>query len=365
MTITHTQAMSQLPLSWARTNTTQPILDQVNLPFTAASWIPSAAIPHGLSFDKLYRQHLSLLPHGFVLQSVNLALRNYLHEQGVQSAPMGAEAILDLPWRGKKSIRELARRGRRHGAVREIELNRGNQLTLGLLVQESSTRQVAQLRHTERANFDESTRCFVFETTEKKWLGAITISKINAVYYHTEILLRRSDAPTGIMEALVIAIAQTLTVEGAQHLSLGTVLPTPAEEMKKIFAPHRRPNDQWIMSRIALGIGRNLKFAFNADGLWRFKNKFSPRWEPLYIVSSSNLSFATVIGLIKEIGYLDLIWKRMSESMPIIQSFQEILQAILAFRRYRMAAFTNRELDEMGNFPFCRKRQISSLVSMV
>ena len=239
MTTTHTQAMLQLPLSWARTNTTQLVLDQVKLPFTAENWIPTAAIPLGLSFDQLYHQHLSPLPQGFVLQSVNLVLRNYLHEQGAQSAPMGAEAILDLPWRGKKSVRELARRGRRHGAVSEIELNRGNQLSLGLLIQESAARQDVQLRHIERANFDESTRCFVLETPEKKWLGAITISKINAVYYHTEILLRRADAPTGIMEALVTAIAQILTTEGAQHLSLGMVSPIPAEEIKKIFVEDR------------------------------------------------------------------------------------------------------------------------------
>jgi hypothetical protein len=355
MAFTNIQAMSQLPLSWARTNTTQPILDQVKLPFTAANWIPTAAIPHDLSFDKLYRQYLSPLPHGFVLQSVNLALRNYLHEQGAQSAPMGTEAILDLPWRGKRSVRELARRGRRHGAVREVELNRGNQLSLVLLIQESAARQDVQLRHIERANFDESTRCFVLETPEKKWLGAITISKINAVYYHTEMLLRRADAPTGVMEALVTAIVQTLTTEGTQHLSLGTVSPIPAEEMKKIFIPHRRSSDPWLLSQIAFRVGRNLKFVFNADGLWRFKNKFSPRWEPLYLVSSSKLSLATVIGLLNEIG----------ESLPIIQTVRERCQALLAFRRDRIATFANRGPGEMGDYPFCRKRLKLRLISLV
>ena len=99
-----TDSISQLPLSWARTSTADPVLPVIKLPFSGLGWIPTAEIPHHCSFDKLYTEHLNRLPNGFVLQSCGLPLRDYLIEQGCQVAAMGAEAILDLPWRGKSKI---------------------------------------------------------------------------------------------------------------------------------------------------------------------------------------------------------------------------------------------------------------------
>ena len=72
-----------------------------------------------------------------------------------------------------------------------------------------------------------------------------------------------------------------------------------------------------------------------------------------------------VLGLVKEIGYLDLIRKRVFETWPILQSMQERRQAMLAFRRYRIEAFANRGLGEKGDSPFCRKRLKPRLISLV
>ena len=316
MISTQTESISQLPLSWARTSTADPVLNVVKLPFSAPGWIPTAEIPDHYSFDQLYREHLSRLPNGFVLQSCSLPLRDYLLEQGCQVAAMGAEAILDLPWRGKRSVRELARRGRRHGSVHEIELSRTHQHKLAQLLRESPSRQGAQLRYTERPEFDASTRCFVFETAEKKWLAAITLSTPAPHYVHTELLLRHRDALVGIMEALIAAIAQQLATEGVSHLSLGTVTPLPAAESDAIFAAHRHPKELWMQSQLSFRLGRALNFAFNAEGLWQFKNKFTPRWEPLYLCASPQLSWATVAGLVQATGYVNLVWSRLLGSWP-------------------------------------------------
>ena len=106
-------SLSNLPLSWARTQADIPIFDTVNLPLTSVQWIPLAEVPHNLPFEELYQSYLHPHSNGVVLQSINVALRDYLIGQGWQAAALGAEAILDLPWRGKRSVRELARRGRR------------------------------------------------------------------------------------------------------------------------------------------------------------------------------------------------------------------------------------------------------------
>ena len=317
MNSAQTDSISQLPLSWARTSTAEPVFNLVKLPFTSPGWIPTAEIPHHTSFDQIYREHLSPLPHGFVLQSCGLSLRDYLIRQGCQVAPMGAEAVLDLPWRGKRSVRELARRGRRHGAVYEIELSQMHQNKLAQLIRKAPSRQGAQLHYTERLEFDTSTRCFVFETVEKKWLGAITLSTISPNYVHTELLLRHPEAPVGIMEALITAIAQQMALEGVSHLSLGNVTPLPAAESETIFAAHRHPKELWTRSQLSFRLGRTLNFAYNAEGLWRFKNKFTPRWAPLYLCASPRLSWATVAGLIQATGYFNLVRRRLLGLWPI------------------------------------------------
>ncbi|MDM8518465.1 phosphatidylglycerol lysyltransferase domain-containing protein [Anaerolineales bacterium HSG6] len=316
MTIMQTESILQLPLSWARISTANPAFKLVKLPFNATNWIPTAEVPQSYSFDQLYQSHLSQLPNGFVLQSCGLPVRDYLIEQGCQVAAMGAEAVLELPWRGKRSVRELARRGRRHGTVQEIPLNQTHQHKLAQLIDNSPARQGVQLRHTERTEFDESTRCFVFETKEKVWMGAITLSTVVApTYFHTELLLRHKDAQVGVMEALVTAIARQLAQEGGERLSLGNVTPLPETESEAIFAPHRHPQELWTQSQLSFQVGRSLNFAYNSEGLWRFKNKFISRWEPLYLCASPRLSWATMAGLLHAMGYVNLVWSQVRDSL--------------------------------------------------
>jgi len=311
------KTLYQLPLSWARTKTAVPALNKIKLPYSSTGWIPTAEIPLGATFDEVYREHLATLPNGFVLQSCGLHLRDYLLQQGCQAAPMGAEAILDLPWRGKRSVRDLARRGRRHGFVREIELGPQQQHKLARLIKSSSARQGVQLRHTERTAFDASTRCFVFETVEKAWVGAITLSRNAPHTFHTELLLRHREAPVGIMEALITAIAEQLTLENVRHLSLGAVTPIPEAAIDGILAPSRHLDELWRRSQLAFRLARGFNFAFNAEGLWRFKNKFSPRWEPLYLCASPRLNWTTMAGLLQATGYVDLVKERLLDSLPL------------------------------------------------
>lgn len=316
MNTLQTESITQLPLSWARTDSAEPVFNLVDLPFTSPGWIPTAEIPQHYSFDQVYREHLSQMPQGFVLQNCSLDIRDYLLEQGCQVAAMGAEAVLELPWRGKRSVRELARRGRRHGTIHEVELNRLNQLKLAKLIRESSSRQGVQLRYTERPDFDTHTRCIVFETAEQQWLGAITLSIVNPHYVHTEMLLRHPKAPTGIMEALVSAIAQQLAQAGVRQLSLGCVTPLPPTASDALFARHRHPQERWLHSQLAFRLGRAFNFAYSADGLWHFKNKFSPQWQPLYLCASPRLTWPTVLGLIQATGYFDLVRSQLREAWP-------------------------------------------------
>jgi len=249
--------------------------------------------------------------------------------------------VLDLPWRGKRSVRELARRGRRHGAVREIGWSHFHRHKLAHLTGQIPQRQGVQLRHTERSGFDAHTRLFVWETPEGSWLGAITLSTLNPQSVHTEMLLRHPQAPAGCMEALITAIAQQLTQEGVRHLSLGTVTLLPAAESDALFAAHRHPAELWTRSQLFFRLGRALGFAHNAEGLWHFKNKFAPRWEPLYLCAWPSLSWGTLLGLIQATGYAELVSSRLIERW---QPNRSILKEIVSIHAPREGS------DAAGNY---------------
>ena len=301
--------ISQLPLGWARSPQTTAALTPVALPYSSLAWFPEAEVPHGVPFDAIYQEHLSRLSHGFVLQNCSVQLRDYLLERGCQAAAMGAEAVLQLPWRGKRSVRELARRGRRHGAIRELAHTPANQYTLNQFVTDSARGQAPQLKHTARPTFDGTTRCFVLEEAANHWLGAITISMVTPTYAHVERLLRRQQAPVGVMEAIITEIANTLVGEGVTELSLGNIFP-PVPELDPVFEEHRHSAELWRMSQLAFTLGRASKFAFNYEGLWRFKEKFSPTWRPLYLCATPRLSWATILGITQSIGYFSLAHHR-------------------------------------------------------
>lgn len=334
MSYSQEDSIFHLPLSWARTDRTTPAFDSVRLSLSQLQWFPLVEVPMEQSFEQLYTDHLSQLPTGFVLKSCPVPVRDYLIEQGCEAAPMGLEAILDLPWRGKQSVRRLARLGLRHGAVSEVECTVANQQKLAQLINKTPRSRRVRLRYTERPTFDASVRCFVLETPEHEWLGAITLSTNRPGYVHIELLLRHVDAPIGVMEALISTIAEQLTHEGFTQLSLSNVPLPPAEESEAVFAKHRHPQERWRLSQTAFGLGRRLQFAYNGTGLWTFKNKFQPRWEPVYLCASPRLSLGTIAGLAYEIGYVDLVRhqaaSRIANALPNLSDSKAWIRQIMA-----------------------------------
>ena len=85
-------------------------------------------------------------------------------------------------------------------------------------------------------------------------------------------------------------------------------------ESEPIFAAHRHPSELWMPSQLAFRLGWSFNFAYNAEGLWRFKKKFEPRWQPSYLCGSPHLSLATVAGLIQSTGYFNLFQDRLLAS---------------------------------------------------
>ncbi len=271
-----------LPLSWARADVTRPRLRAMPLPFSRRIWVPCADIPSAWSFPHIFQDYLRPLPKGFVLQGCQEGLARYITEQGGVATLTGIEGVLPLDAADRPSLRELARRGRRWGEIVALEPTPEHQKAMRALWQATVHGGKPQLQCAFRTDFDASVRGFALIAPSGLWLGAMTLSLMKPGYWHTELLLRRQDAPVGVMEALILKVKAHLRSEGHAWLSLGTVPFTPIPDPlhpRACWPPWRAT----CQGRVIMRLGRWLRFSYDYQGLYRFKQKFHPIWKPLYL----------------------------------------------------------------------------------
>jgi Phosphatidylglycerol lysyltransferase, C-terminal len=212
------------------------------------------------------------------------------------------EAVLktDVNHFNKKSIIELIRYGERNGLTKEVGFTLENKIKLELFKPECSHGKEPQLKYFFNDQFLHGTRLFVFIDKSDNWAGAILTAKINKSHVRTDLLLRRKDAPKGVMELLIYTIFNKLKSEGVKSWSLGDV-------------PYVIYNSKILSKEFIINfVGRSLRFAYNYLGLYNFKNKFNPEWYDSYICTNSPcpLFFLTKITLVSNLIKLILFKAR-------------------------------------------------------
>ena len=298
--------MYDLPLSWARSEVDVPRLRMLRLSLSRKVWIPCADVPKTWSFSRIFNELLKPMPHGFLLQGCNPNLARFLMVQGGQVAQVGIEAVLPLAGKEKGSLVELARRGGRWGQVIELSPHETHRRQMAALWEQTAHGRKPQLQCAFRTDFDAHVRGFALEGEDGRWWGALTLSLMKPGYWHTELLLRRQDAPVGVMEALILAVKARLRDEGARWLSLGTV---PFVEMADAVpgVRCRWPWEAACRGRAIAWIGRRLRFSFEYQGLYRFKQKFQPQWQPLYLCGWPDLPWRILPDLSWHSRHLHLV----------------------------------------------------------
>lgn len=273
--------MDTIPLSWMRSGTSRPAFDHVKLPLSGLTWIHSAEIPAGMGFENVY----TMLAEGFgadvIIRGCRSEIARFLEGKGFGAVRTGAEAVIDLGEfkDHQASLRALVRKGLRQGAVAEIPFSEMHERRVREFKSLSVHGAKPELRYLFNTTFHPRSRCFVLRTPEDLWLGAVTVSMASGSHAHMEMILRRNNAPLGIMEALFTSIMNILKGEGFELFSLGEVpfvSPPGAGTISRTCGSRK-------MERLLFGVGRLLRYAYDFEGLYGFKNKFSPSWEPIYV----------------------------------------------------------------------------------
>ncbi len=289
-----------LPLSWARSANGGMQFNSVQLRFSRRRWFYAADLSASFSLHndcpEIFNHHAPVF-----LRGCPADLAESLAKSGWQTLPIGSEALLNVQGNHfkKRSLRALIRRGNRWGAAREMAMDSATAKNFADLQHHSRHSSEPQLRYLFRDDFRECQRCFAFVGEKEHWLGSVLLTQNTPGYWHTEMILRARKAPVGIMEALIEHIFVTLQREKQRFLSLGEVPfyhGTPLTDKK---------------ARLIARAGKSLKFAYNYAGLFRFKNKFAPIWQPLFLCSKSRITFPMLLDVFIQSRYAHLVVYRL------------------------------------------------------
>lgn len=310
-----------LPLSWRQDPCLQhPHFQTLALPFvlpealalrrvrSPTTWVTFADVPESLeslALPELLRKHLHAEGiRRWVIRGVHPCFFAHLP---VEVALTGREALLDLrnPLHvHRASLRALVRRGLRHGCVHHLSLSQGGlpsafQPAYRVLKQRVTARYQVPLIHMYRRHVLESDRLWVFQQHESsRLLGAISIIASGPGCWHTEVLMRDPEAPVGVMEALVQRVFEDLQQEQQRYWSLGEVP----------FYPTAPP--QGLKARAIVMTGQHIEFAYRAQGLLHFKQKFKPLWRPVYLCGAPRLYWTDMASMFWSTQASRLVWRK-------------------------------------------------------
>ncbi|MEO6122899.1 MAG: phosphatidylglycerol lysyltransferase domain-containing protein [Ilumatobacteraceae bacterium] len=224
---------------------------------------------------------------------------------GLKALKIGEEAMIplqgwDLAGEGNKWLRSALRRIERAG-LEVAELPRPLSLHDIEQLREVSDCWLADGWHRERTftlgrfDVDSLNETVVLALRESGTGRIIAFANVVPSYRSTagnfDLMRRRPDALNGAMDALFVALIQRFRSAGLEKMSLGMV-------------PFAGADGDSLAARAIRLLYERGERAFNSQGLFRFKNKWKPEWEPRYLVYQSDFDLPRIAAAVARGGEL-------------------------------------------------------------
>ena len=268
-------------------------------------WLTFTRFPYNYDSNKHVEKLLQGGKSGILIDGCNKKFANHLSQSGYEILSIGKEAVLNIQGNHfkKKSLKELIRRGNRQKFFEEIPFSTEVKERLNNFKLDCSHGNEPQLKYLFNNEFEPFFRLFVLKNKNDKWYGAFMLSNKESNFAQTELILRRKNAPVGVIEALIFFIFIKLKNEKYEYLSLGAV-PFTVYEYKFL-----------TKEGVINFIGRRLRFAYNYEGLYFFKNKFSPIWIDYYFCVKSKLTFSILFKVLIKTNLQKLILRKLPHAL--------------------------------------------------
>ncbi len=320
-----------LPLSWHRTETKSPQLKTLALG-GGRVWIYQADIPFQLPLVELLEYCNKRFPNGWCARGCSRAVVACLGLPAEHSFSLGSHATLKLSRSLPAQVQALSRRAARFLRVTELQDCHNPQALLQELMSKSPYGKSPQLRFLFRTVPQENERMFcAIEQDCALPQAFVSLTRYASDAWHSEILLRTTSAPSGTMELLLSRIIAKLSSEGATRFSLGEV---PFSQNTQSLS-----TNSTLHRLLQSAVPWSLYPSYDFSGLYSFKDKFQPQWEPTYWVASKGFLLRDMlrIGLKSKCFHLarrNLLWKSAQLSRDCAERLR-IPRKLRVFSAYR------------------------------
>ena len=272
-----------------------------------------------------------------------------LESVGLQRLKIGEEATIDLDrftLEGKhfKRLRTQLRQLTNDGiVVEELHCPIGDETMHEL--RSVSDIWVGDRGHRERTftlgAFDEDQlrhdRILVARSNHRIEAFVNLVPSYNARLGNFDLMRRRPDAPNGVMDLLLVRMAEMFRREGCTGMSLG-------------LAPLTNIEGRTLAARVLRVMAERDSKAFNFNGLRAYKEKWRPEWEPRFLMFASELSLARIGYAVARVGELrPNIPLLLRIGLADVPPFASVVEARLARAEAEDAAHLQDEAGCLGH----------------
>ncbi|MBZ0198595.1 MAG: DUF2156 domain-containing protein, partial [Ignavibacteriaceae bacterium] len=231
-----------------------------------------------------------------IITSCRKDIAGYYSANGFEILRMGREAILSFDGNHfeKKKLKSSIIHGGKYSSTEEAPLNKKNIDKFEQLKKNCALGSLPRLKKFFNDCFISGTRLFVQKNETGEWIAAILISFPRTNEALLNLMLRMKNSLNGAMETLIYNVFYILKDEGYSRWSLSDV---PFIIFKNYVSAKE------LLFNFT---GRRLKYAYNYEGLYKFKNKFNPVWEDVYLCGSPSVSIRYLLKISMQSNLLKL-----------------------------------------------------------
>lgn len=213
----------------------------------------------------------------------------------VETLMLGSEAFVDrdtwtMRGKAKADLRQMVNRGRKRHGLRTTEYDAVRAAAElaplhGAWLEDKQSKHRMRLVVGSPGFQNPAGRRFFVAADAEGPVAFVTVTPGWAGQgWGIDVMARPDDAPAGAMDVLIVDAMAVLFDEGATLLSLGAA---PMAERTAVTG-----HDRWLLRRVFRWLygGRLGNRLFRFESLARYKDKYAPRWEPVYMGGWPKLS---------------------------------------------------------------------------
>lgn len=278
------------------------------MPLSRAHWIYEAVFPVGFSYNDVLDFVLNAFStkENFIIRGLPDDCLAKWKRLGGEALVVGTEAVLNLrrPFPFYSDLARLAAKGAKATTFETICFSEENLYYFNLLKSNANHSNKPLLKYLFITDWSPDMLCFAVKSkTNLDWEAAVLLTFNGYSSLHSELLLRKQNAPAGAMEYLILSIFEELQNNHFTEFSLGET-------------PFFYSNENLLkpLEKITRSLGRSIRFAYNAAGLYQFKKKFRPEFRPVYLYGYKSISFLHLAELYFASNLAKLTWHSLKRS---------------------------------------------------